>query len=154
MLYDPYALLDFWPEFSSEAALPIVSNDRLFVIDRSLYYELLPMHSTDDGRAGYPGDSHSYSDYSSDSLPSLPAGIEPGGCCRPPVGRWLAPRRIPQTRSIEVQTNRLSVQEDGVGTEHGGYNGNISVVKSIVILGPSVALCAWLMREGSPTGLI
>ena len=73
------------------------------------------MHSTDDGRAGYPGGYHSYSDYSSDSLPSLPAGIGTGDRCLPPVEQWLAPCRIQRTCSIEVQTDRVRVREDGVG---------------------------------------
>ena len=33
VLYDPYALLEFWPDFCSEAALTLVSNHCLFVID-------------------------------------------------------------------------------------------------------------------------
>ena len=112
------------------------------------------MHSTDDGCAGYPGDSHSYSDYSSDSLPSLPGGVEPGGRCWPPVGRWLAPCHILQTRSIEMQTDWVRVRGEEVGTKHGGHIGDASVVKRIVILGPSVALRAWLRREGSMYVLI
>ena len=91
VLYDPYSCLEFWPSFCSEAILPFVSNGCLFVMDCSPLYELIPMHSTDDGRVGYPGDSHSYLDCSSCSLPSLPADVESHERCRHPVVWWLAP---------------------------------------------------------------
>ena len=97
--------------------LPFDSNVCLFVINRSPLYGLLLMHSTDDGRVGYPDDSHSYSEYSSDSVPSLPAGVEHERC-RYPVVQWLSP---PRTHNIEVQTNRevvLAKQEKGTGTVH------------------------------------
>ena len=124
MLYNPYACLEFWPSFCSEAMLPFVSNGHLFMIYRSPLYKLLPMHSTDDGCVGYPGDSHSYLDYSSDSLPFiLPDGVEPHEQCRRPVVRWLVSPRPPCTHNIEVQTVREVVpekREEGAGVMHTG----------------------------------
>ena len=71
MLYDPYAHLEFWPRFRSEAMLPFFPNSLLFVIDHSPHYELILLHYSDDGHTGYPGGvSFFYSDssFSSDSL--------------------------------------------------------------------------------------
>ena len=88
------------------------------MVDRSLYCELLPVDFSDDIRYVYPGYSHSYSNYSSVSLPSLPVGVGISDRCWSPVGRWLAPQRILCTLSIEVQTDCVHVWEEGVGTQH------------------------------------
>ena len=100
------AYLEFWPSFYSKAMLPFISNGRLFMIDHSPLYEFLPIHSTDDGRDGYPGNYHSYSDYgeSSFSSESLPAGAEPRERSIHLVMKWLiSPHpRPPCTCNIEV----------------------------------------------------
>ena len=121
MLYDPYAYLEFWPRFCSEAMLPFVPNSLLFVIDHSPYYELIPLHSTDDGHTGYPGDvSFFYSD-SSFSSDSLPAGAEARERCIFLIVRWLAPPCHPRTSNIKVQIDHDVVpekQQEGTGTKH------------------------------------
>ena len=68
--YDPYSALE--SDLGATEELRSVSNNRLFVIDPSPHYETHPMLMSAECRAGYLGDSHSYIDYSSDSLPSLP----------------------------------------------------------------------------------
>ena len=57
ILFDPYVLLIICPD----AYLSDVPDSRLYIIDQSLYYELIPMHSMDDGCTGYPMDISSLS---------------------------------------------------------------------------------------------
>ena len=57
VLYDPYELL----ESCSEAGLSPVPGARFYIVDQSLYYEVIPLYSTDDGRNGYPADLSSLS---------------------------------------------------------------------------------------------
>ena len=83
VLHDPYACLEFWPSFCSKVMLPFVPNGHLFVLNHSPYYELLPIHFTDDDKTGYPGEVSLlffYSDlsFSSDS-PHV--GVEPRERC-------------------------------------------------------------------------
>ena len=42
VLFDPYALLETCPEVDLHSVLA----SQLYIVDRSLYYELIPMHST------------------------------------------------------------------------------------------------------------
>ena len=101
--------------------LPFVSYGRLFVIDCSPLYELLLMHYTYDDHVGYPGDSHSYSDYFSDLQTPLPASVELHAQYRRPVVGWLAPPCPPHTCDIEVQTDREVMpakREEGARTVH------------------------------------
>ena len=119
--YDPYSALE--SDLGATEELRSVSNNRLFVIDPSPHYETHPMLMSAECRAGYLGDSHSYIDYSSDSLPSLPGvGTPFRPNSRLPVGRWHAPSRVPRTCDVSVQAWGPSVLEEEAVTEHCGLN--------------------------------
>ena len=58
--FDPCALLESCPK----ADLSSLLASRLYIVKRSSYYELIPMHSMDDGHTGYLGDMLSLFSYS------------------------------------------------------------------------------------------
>ena len=115
--YDPYSALE--SDLGATEELRSVSNNRLFVIDPSSHYEAHPMLMSAGCKAGYLGDSHSYIDYSSDSLPSLPGvGTPFRPNSRLPIGRWHAPSCVPRTCDVSVQAWGPSVLKEEAGTEH------------------------------------
>ena len=94
--YDPYAVLE---EIEPSEDLRSVSNNRLFVIDRSPHLMLESAGSN----AGYLGESSSCSDSASYFFPPLPGG---GTSTRPnshfSVAPWYAPPRV-LVRDMAVQ---------------------------------------------------
>ena len=118
--YDPYSTLE---RIGSSEDLRSVSDNRLFVIDRTPQYESPLMLESAGSNAGYLGDSHSYFEYSSDSVLSLPG---PGTSVRPSsrlaVAHWYAPPRVPLVRDMAVQAWGPDVRDEQEVTEHCGRN--------------------------------